>query len=138
MIRDLDDPDRMISRKPFALWCRNVLLFHPRDFVPSSCLRRLRACVYSTTFCFLKKFNLRWVLRTLDNNQIIERGVLSSELPEILTSQRQNEFNHIITDKESPFYFEYLHAAVSTPSPDEVSERIKHKTHTEEWLISII
>jgi hypothetical protein len=40
----------------------------------------------------LKEFNLRWVLHTLDSNSKAERIVLSSELLEVLTSKRQNDF----------------------------------------------
>jgi hypothetical protein len=54
MICDLSDPSRMISPKSFALCFRNVLLLYATDFVTTSELRRLRACIYCTTFCCYK------------------------------------------------------------------------------------
>jgi hypothetical protein len=54
IIRDLGDPYRIISSKPFALCFRNVLLLCARDFVPTSDLRRLHACIYCTMFSVKK------------------------------------------------------------------------------------
>jgi hypothetical protein len=63
--------------------------------------------------CFaVKKFNLRWTSHTPGSNQKAEWSALSSELLQILTSQRRNEFDDVITGDESRFYFEYPHAAV--------------------------
>jgi hypothetical protein len=75
----------------------------------------------------VKKFNLRWVPHTLDNNQNAEWIAFSLELLEVLTSQEQNEFDHVITSNDPRFYFEYLHAAVWNPSQDEIAEKIKYK-----------
>jgi hypothetical protein len=36
IIRDLDNPDRMMSLKSSALCFRNFLLFHAKDFMPTS------------------------------------------------------------------------------------------------------
>jgi hypothetical protein len=60
----------------------------------------------------LKKFNLRRIPHTLDSNSKAELIALSLELLEVLMSQRRNEFDHIITGKESWFYFEYLYVTV--------------------------
>jgi hypothetical protein len=50
MIRNLGDPGRMISPKPFALCFRNIILLQARDFMPISGLRKLRACISCTMF----------------------------------------------------------------------------------------
>jgi histone-lysine N-methyltransferase SETMAR len=89
--------------------------------------------------CFaLKKFNLHYFPYSLDNNQIAEWVAFSSELLEVLTSQRRNRFDHIITGDEFWFDFEYPYAEVSIPSRDEVLERIKKTVDIKKCLISII
>jgi hypothetical protein len=136
MIRDLGDSYRMISPKPFTLCFRNVLLFHARDFVSTSDLRMLRACVYCTTFFKKVQFTLDSAHSRQQSKT--KRAALSSQLFEVLTSQGQNKFDHVITNDKSWFYFEYLHAVVWTSSRDEVRERIKQRNDIEKCLILII
>jgi hypothetical protein len=111
MIRDLRDPSRMISPKSFALCFKNVFYFIQET------LCTLQACecyvlAYIAWHFALKKFNLRWVPHTLDNNQKSKWVVLSSELLKVITSERRNKFDHIIIVDESWFYLEYPHTAI--------------------------
>jgi hypothetical protein len=63
---------------------------------------------------------------------------LSSELLPIMNNGEWNDFDHVITDDEFWFYFEYLDEAIEVQSRDEVPERIQQNFDTEKCLISII
>jgi hypothetical protein len=43
----------------------------------------------------VEKLNLRFVPQTLENNRKAERVALSSQLPEVLTSQERNKFDQV-------------------------------------------
>jgi hypothetical protein len=75
----------------------------------------------------LEKFNLRYVLHSLEVDQKPSRVELSRELLPILEQDQQYEFEHILAGNESWFFFECFHHLCWAANPDDVPEIPKQK-----------